>query len=108
MINTAEMWPTDFGLDKVQSQTLFGHGLWPFALSIILFSLVIDKIGYRIAMIFSFICYGAYAVLALQAHGARPVAECGLLAAHVLQQCRAGVAQALRQHGDQLDQDLGA
>ncbi len=74
MINTAEMWPADFGLDKVQSQTLFGHGLWPFALSIILFSLVIDKIGYRIAMIFSFICYGAYAFLALQAHGAVNVA----------------------------------
>lgn len=74
MINTAEMWPADFGLDKVQSQTLFGHGLWPFALSIILFSLVIDKIGYRIAMIFSFVCYGAYAFLALQAHGAVNVA----------------------------------
>jgi MFS family permease len=70
MINTAEMWPADFGLDKVQSQTLFGHGIWPFAISIILFSLVIDKIGYRVAMIFSFICYGAYAFLALRAHAA--------------------------------------
>lgn len=70
MINTAEMWPADFGLDKVQSQTLFGHGIWPFAISIILFSLVIDKIGYRIAMIFSVVCYGVYAVLALQAHAA--------------------------------------
>ena len=74
MINTAEMWPADFGLDKVQSQTLFGHGIWPFAISIILFSLVIDKIGYRVAMIFSFICYSAYALLALQAHGAVNVA----------------------------------
>jgi len=74
MINTAEMWPADFGLDKVQSQTLFGHGIWPFAISIILFSLVIDKIGYRVAMFFSFVCYGVYAFLALQAHGAVNVA----------------------------------
>lgn len=69
MINTASMWPTDFGLDKVQSQTLFGHGIWPFAISIILFSLVIDRIGYRVAMMFSFVCYAAYAILALMAHG---------------------------------------
>jgi len=70
MINTPEMWPADFGLDKVQSQTLFGAGIWPFAISIILFSLIIDKIGYRVAMIFSFVCYGIYAVLALMAYSA--------------------------------------
>ncbi|MBL8868743.1 MAG: MFS transporter [Planctomycetaceae bacterium] len=70
MINTPEMWPADFGLDKVQGQTLFGHGIWPFAISIILFSLVIDKIGYRVAMIFSFVCYAAYAALALLAYNA--------------------------------------
>ena len=44
---------------------LFGAGIWPFAISIIVFSLVIDKIGYRAAMIFSFICYAVYAALAL-------------------------------------------
>lgn len=70
MINNPGMWPADFGLDKVQAQTLFGHGIWPFAISIILFSLVIDRIGYRVAMIFSFVCYAIYAVLALMAHGA--------------------------------------
>lgn len=68
MINTPEMWPADFGLDGVQGQTLFGHGIWPFAISIILFSFVIDRIGYRVAMIFSFVCYAIYAALALLAH----------------------------------------
>ena len=68
MINTPDMWPADFGLDNVQAQTLFGHGIWPFAISIILFSFVIDQIGYRIAMIFSFICYAVYAALALYAY----------------------------------------
>ncbi|QEG23680.1 MFS transporter [Mariniblastus fucicola] len=68
MINTASMWPADFGIDKVQAQELFGAGIWPFAISIILFSLIIDKIGYRIAMVFSFVCYAAYAALALMAY----------------------------------------
>lgn len=68
MINTASMWPKDFGLDKVQAQELFGAGIWPFAISIILFSLVIDKIGYRFAMLFSFVCYSIYAALALAAY----------------------------------------
>ena len=68
MINTAEMWPRDFGLDNVQGQELFGAGIWPFAISIILFSLVIDRIGYRVAMVFSFVCYAVYAALALYAH----------------------------------------
>jgi len=68
MTNNPAMWPADFGLDNVQAQTLFGHGIWPFAISIILFSLVIDKIGYRVAMIFSFVCYGIYAALALAAY----------------------------------------
>ncbi len=68
MINTQSMWPADFGLDNVQAQELFGAGIWPFAISIILFSLVIDKIGYRTAMIFSFVCYAVYAALALLAH----------------------------------------
>ena len=70
MATNPAMWPADFGLDNVQAQTLFGHGIWPFAISIILFSLVIDKIGYRVAMIFSFVCYGVYAALALWAHSA--------------------------------------
>lgn len=68
MVNNQDMWPADFGLDKVQGQVLFGHGIWPFAISIILFSLVIDKIGYRAAMFFSFICYAIYAALALWAY----------------------------------------
>ncbi len=68
MINTQSMWPSDFGLNDVQAQELFGSGIWPFAISIILFSLVIDKIGYRVAMVFSFVCYTAYAALALMAY----------------------------------------
>jgi MFS family permease len=69
LVNDPALWPTDFGLDKVQAQVLFGAGVWPFAISIILFSLVIDRIGYRTAMVISFACYAIYGVLALSAYG---------------------------------------
>ena len=69
LVNDPALWPAEFGLDKVQAQELFGAGVWPFAISIILFSLVIDRIGYRTAMVFSFLCYAAYAALALSAYG---------------------------------------
>jgi MFS family permease len=69
LVNDPALWPAEFGLDKVQAQVLFGAGVWPFAISIIVFSLVIDKIGYRTAMVFSFVCYAVYAGLALAAYG---------------------------------------
>ena len=60
----------DFGIDKVGIGALKGAGVWPFAISIILFSLVIDRIGYKIAMFFSFLCYLVYLVMAWMAYGA--------------------------------------
>jgi MFS family permease len=69
LVNAAPFWPSTFGLDQVQAQELFGAGIWPFAISIIVFSLIIDNIGYRAAMIFSFVCYALYAFLAFQAYG---------------------------------------
>src|SRR5215468_11610054 len=61
--------PTDFGLDKVAVGELQGAGIWPFGVSIILFSLVIDRIGYKVAMIFSFLCYIIYSAMAYAAYG---------------------------------------
>lgn len=58
----------DFNLDPVETGRLFGAGLWPFAISIILFSLIIDRVGYRRAMLFSFVCYTVYGVLAFIAY----------------------------------------
>jgi MFS family permease len=59
---------TDFGLDKVKTGELIGAGIWPFGVSIILFSLIIDRIGYKVAMVFSFLCYLVYMALALMAY----------------------------------------
>ena len=69
LVNVPDFWPADFGLDQVKAGELFGAGIWPFAISIILFSLIIDNVGYRAAMFFSFICYAIYAFLAFQAYG---------------------------------------
>ncbi len=62
--------PTDFGLEKVTVGELKGAGIWPFAISIIVFSLFIDRVGYRTAMYFSFVCYAVYLVLACLAYAA--------------------------------------
>jgi MFS family permease len=60
----------EFGLDETEVGELMGAGIWPFGISIILFSLVIDKVGYRAAMVFSFVCYAVYLVLAWMAYSA--------------------------------------
>src|SRR5260221_6920407 len=69
---------TDFGLDKVAVGELVGAGIWPFGVSIIVFSLFIDRIGYKVAMIFSFVCYLIYSAMAFAAystiHGVAPEA----------------------------------
>ncbi len=71
----------DFGIDKVDIGALKGAGVWPFAISIILFSLVIDRIGYRTAMLFSFVCYAIYLAMAWMAYGAVQGVEGAAMAA---------------------------
>src|SRR5262245_39842632 len=56
-------WSKEFGLDPAQAGRLQGIGIWPFALSIIAFSLVIDRIGYKVAMILSFLGYAVWTVM---------------------------------------------
>jgi len=68
MILCGGQFVTDFGLDKVAVGELQGAGIWPFGVSIILFSLFIDRIGYKTAMIYSFLSYLAYAGLAFAAY----------------------------------------
>ena len=53
-------WAQKFGLSETQKGEIFGVGLWPFAISIVLFSLIIDRIGYGVAMGFAFVCHAAY------------------------------------------------
>lgn len=62
-------WGREFNLTQTQLGEIAGVGLWPFAISIVLFSLVIDKIGYKTAMAFAFICHVASAIITIFANG---------------------------------------
>ena len=68
-INLMGVWESAYGLDKTQVGTIFGAGFWPFGASIILFSLVIDRVGYGKAMAFAFVCHVLFAVLTITATG---------------------------------------
>src|SRR6185436_8900091 len=61
-------WAGEFGLDPAQSGRLAGIGIWPFAVSIIGFSLIIDKIGYKVAMVMAFLGHILWAVMGVSAY----------------------------------------
>lgn len=58
-----DTWSEAFGLNPAQAGKLMGIGIWPFFVAIIFFSLLIDKIGYKVAMIFAFIGHLTWGVL---------------------------------------------
>jgi len=62
-------WGKEFGLSKTEQGQIFGVGLWPFSISIVIISLVIDKIGYGKAMVFAFLCHVVSAYLTINATG---------------------------------------
>lgn len=62
------VWATEFSLDPAQAGRLAGIGIWPFAVSIIGFSLIIDKIGYKVAMLIAFLGHILWAVMGTSAY----------------------------------------
>ncbi len=50
-------------LDPAEVGRFKGIQIWPFALSIIMFSLIIDRVGYKFSMVFAFVCQFAWAVM---------------------------------------------
>jgi MFS family permease len=48
-------WQTQFNLSETEKGMIGGVGLFPFAISIILFSLIVDKIGYGRSMAIAFV-----------------------------------------------------
>jgi MFS transporter, DHA2 family, metal-tetracycline-proton antiporter len=67
--NTIGELQNSFNLSESQKGDINGAGMWPFALSIIFFSLIIDKIGYKIVAIFAVLCHLVSLVLTLRASG---------------------------------------
>ncbi len=58
-------WASEYDFTQTQVGNIQGVGLWPFAISIVIFSLIIDKIGYGKAMGFAFLCHVSSAVLTI-------------------------------------------
>ncbi len=48
------IWAEEFAISGDAAGALFGSSLWPIAISMILFSLVVDKIGYKSSMMVAF------------------------------------------------------
>jgi MFS family permease len=57
----------EFDLSESQKGALQGVGLFPFALSIIFFSLIIDRIGYGRAMVFAWVLHVLSAIITITA-----------------------------------------
>jgi MFS family permease len=60
-------WGAQFNLTDTQIGALQGAGLFPFALSIIVFSLFIDRIGYGRAMVFAWVGHVVSAIVTMTA-----------------------------------------
>lgn len=58
---------SEFNLSQSDIGVILGVGLFPFAISIILFSLIVDKIGYGTSMCFAFLGHVASAILTILA-----------------------------------------
>ena len=65
---TSNEWGAEFGLSNTQIGEINGVGLWPFAISIVLFSLIIDRVGYKVAMWFGLGCHIISTVVILMAN----------------------------------------
>jgi len=62
-------WGEEFGLSETQKGELTGAGLWPFAITIVLLSLLIDRIGFRVTFWFAAACHAAGLAILLTAGG---------------------------------------
>ena len=62
-------WGKEFQLSQTQLGEISGVGLWPFAMSIVLFSLIVDRVGYKTSMIFAFLLHVTTAVITIFASG---------------------------------------
>src|ERR1700676_1418675 len=62
-------WGVIFNLSETQKGSIQGAGLYPQALSIIFFSLVIDRIGYGRTIAFAFIAHIVSVIITITATG---------------------------------------
>src|SRR3954454_18695321 len=69
-----DAWGVEFGLSETQKGELAGVGLWPFAISIVLLSLIIDRIGFKMTLWFAAAGHDGGLVLIPPGNGLQSVA----------------------------------
>ena len=62
-----DMWADSFQITLAEVGALTGAALWPIAVTMILFSLLVDKIGYKVSMFFAFTLQTASVILTYMA-----------------------------------------
>ena len=62
-------WGREFGLSATQQGEIFGVGLWPFAISIVLMSMVVDRLGYGRSLVIALILHVVSTILTILAKG---------------------------------------
>lgn len=62
-------WGHEFNLSATQKGELLGVGLWPFSISIVLLSLVVDRVGFRAVLWFAVACHLLGTSVTLLANG---------------------------------------
>lgn len=67
--NTMLQLQSDFNLSEQEKGNIGGAGMWPFAISIIFFSLIIDRIGYKLVALFAIACHTISLILTVKATG---------------------------------------
>jgi DHA2 family metal-tetracycline-proton antiporter-like MFS transporter len=70
---SVDAWGAEFALTETQKGVINGVGLWPFAISIVLLSLIIDRIGFKATLWFAAACHVIGLILILQADGYWPL-----------------------------------
>jgi DHA2 family metal-tetracycline-proton antiporter-like MFS transporter len=62
-------WGVEYALTETQKGELLGVGLWPFSITIVLLSLLIDRIGFKRTFWFAAVCHGVGLGVLLLARG---------------------------------------
>ncbi len=61
------LWGAEYNVLDADVGKLFGAGLWPIAIMMIVFSLIVDKIGYKVSMMGAFVLQAISVVLTFKA-----------------------------------------
>lgn len=66
-----DIWGEEFNITAQEAGGIAGAGLWPIAITMIIFSLIVDRVGYKKSMFFAFALQTISVVLTIMAKDTR-------------------------------------